>query len=98
MTYTVTQEIKSQAKVFKSIYAFDFLFIVIYLMVSYMLSTIVASPLKAPYYIFSICMVVFLTLPSAFNQKRRNYQTIILLLKRETVVYKPVVIRKERVS
>ena len=26
MTYTVTQEIKSQAKVFKSIYAFDLLY------------------------------------------------------------------------
>ena len=41
-------------------------------------------------------MAIFLTLPSPFNKKRRNYQSIFILLKRDNIVYKPIVVNYHR--
>lgn len=90
MSYIVSKEIKSETRVSKNIYAFDFLFIVMYMLVAFMLSEMVVDQLEIGFYIFSFIMAIFLTMPSAFNKKRRNYQTIILLLKRDTYVYRPI--------
>lgn len=90
MRYTVTQEIKSETKVGKVIYVFDFFFIVIWIMVSYMLAYMVADELHVPFYIFSVIMAIILTMPSFANKKRRNYQSILLLVKKDRSVYKPV--------
>ena len=90
MRYIVTQEIKSETKVGKVIYVFDFLFIVVYIMVSYLLSYVVADELHVPFYIFSVIMAIILTMPSFANKKRRNYQSILLLVKKDRTIYKPV--------
>lgn len=90
MRYIVTQEIKSETKVGKVIYVFDFFFLVVWIMVSYMLAYMVADELHVPFYIFSVIMAIILTMPSFSNKKRRNYQSILLLIKKDRAVYKPV--------
>ncbi len=89
--YTISKEIKSETRVGRSIYARDFLFLIIYLLMSYVLANFVSSRLYVPYAIFSVAMAIFLTLPSSWNRKRRNWQSVILLLRRDGEVYHPVV-------
>lgn len=90
MRYRPAKEIKSQTKVIWKIYVFDFIFFVIYIYISFILSSMVHSKLKILYYVFSSLMAIFLTLPSRYNKKRRNYQSIFLLLKHDTNVYRPI--------
>ena len=88
--YTITQEIKSETKIQWGIYAFDFFFLIIYAIVTYMLSKVVHEALVVPFFLFSAAMGIFLTMPSMFNKKRRNYQSIIIYLKKDVAVYRPV--------
>lgn len=88
--YLNPQEIKSETRVALGIYAFDFFFLLFYAIFTYMLRNMVHNAIRIPYYIFSVCMAIFLTMPSTFNRKRRNYQSLIIMLKRDFAVYRPV--------
>lgn len=88
--YTITQEIKSETRVGAGLYAFDFFFLLVYGIVTYILANIVHDALVIPFYIFSLLMAIFLTMPSIFNRKRRNYQTIIIYLRKDNDVFRPV--------
>lgn len=88
--YTITREIRSETKVGLGIYAFDFFFLIIYAMVTFILRYMVHEALYVPFLIFSLLMAIFLTLPSAYNRKRRHYQSIIILLKKDYCVFRPV--------
>lgn len=90
MKYLITEEIESPSKVTKHIEAFDFFFIIIYVGVSFALMGGVYSALKPFYMIFSLAVAVFLTSKSAFNKKRRNYESLILLLKKDYEIYRPL--------
>ena len=94
-SWRVTEEIKSQTKVFMGLYIFNFFFLIVYIGLTYLLRNFVHQDLRIAYYIFSAIMAIFLTLPSPFNKKRRNYQSIFILLKRDNIVYKPIVIKGE---
>lgn len=88
--YIVSHEIKSEAKVAGSFYAFDLFFLLIYIGVSIAFGSLVYENLKWIYYIFSFIMAFSLTLPSKFNVKRRNYQSLIILFKKDDMTYRPV--------
>ena len=90
MRYVVAQEIKSETKVGKSIYLFDLFYIIIFMTVSFVFGDAVHEMLKIPYYIFSGVCAVFLTSKSLMNRKRRNFESIILFLRRDKNVYLPV--------
>lgn len=90
MKHIVTKEIRSESKVGLGLYGFDFFFLLIYAIATYMLADLVHPTLKIPFFIFSAIISIFLTLPSPFNKKRRNYQTLFILLKIDTNVYRPV--------
>ncbi|MGL4484969.1 MAG: DUF5592 family protein [Anaerovoracaceae bacterium] len=89
MKYIVTEDITSPNKVAGPVTVFDFFFVGVYMGVSFVLLSGVHSSLKIPFLIFSLLMAIFLTSRSYFNKKRRNYESLILLLKNETEVYRP---------
>ena len=92
MSYKVTKEVKSESKVGLWLYAFDFFFLLIYIAITYMLRNSVHEKLRIFYYFFSLAFAIFFTLPSVFNKKRRNYQTIYFYFekaKKDDKVYKP---------
>lgn len=96
--YITTKEIKASAKIKWFIYASDFLFILVYMVFTYMLQSRVSKTLQIPFWIFSIISAILLTLPSPYNAKRRIYQSIILYLKKDYQVYSPVTGKDEKVE
>lgn len=93
MKYTTTTEIKSESKISKWIYAFDFFFLIIYAVFTYMLQTMVSSKLRPVFWIFSIIVAISLTIPSPYNYRRRMYKSVILYLKRDQECYRPIRIK-----
>lgn len=90
MEYTITKEIESQTKVHGKIYAYDFIFLVIYGIMTFLFKSLVNEHLRILYYLFSATMAIILTSPSSFNRQRRNYQSFLIYLKRSDVLYRPV--------
>lgn len=91
MKYVVVQDIKSETKVGKNIFLYDFFFLLVYGAVSMMLSNLVHSSLHIPFYIFSAVCAIFLTMKSTWNKKRRNWESLMLYLRRDREVYRPVI-------
>lgn len=85
--FMALDETKSQTKVHGNIYLFDFFFILIYFAVSGVLGTAVSDTIRVPYYIFSILTALWLTSRSKSNKRRRNYEALILFLRRDKNVY-----------
>lgn len=90
MKYLVSQEIKSETKVGKHVYVFDLFFVLFYSSVSLVLANAVHTTFRIPFLIFSIAMAFFFTLKSYQNKKRRNYESLLIHLRRDTEVYHPV--------
>lgn len=95
-SYLITQEIKSPAKVGLWIYASDFFFLMFYIFLTWTIKDRVVPELRVLFYIFSGFVGIYLTLPSIFNRKRRNYQSAILLVKKDSDVYKPVMAKDKK--
>lgn len=91
MRFIVVQDIKAETKVGKSIFLFDFFFLLVYGAVTMMLSNMVHSSLQIPFYIFSAICAIFLTMKSSWNKKRRNWESLFLFLRKDTEVYHPVI-------
>lgn len=51
-SWRVTEEIKSQTKVFMGLYIFDFFFLIVYIGLTYLLRNLVHQDLRIAYYIF----------------------------------------------
>ncbi len=90
MRYLVTQEIKSSARVGRSLYVQDFFFLIVYAGLTALLASLVNGRLLIPYWIFSSIMGFSLTAGSWKNKKRRNLQSILLLLRKDRSVYRPI--------
>ncbi len=90
MEYTAVNEIKTETKVYKGIYLFDFFFIIIYMMITWMVKDFVSSNLQVLFIVFSAICALYLTSKSATNKNRRKYQAIVLFLKHDRAVYRPV--------
>lgn len=90
MKYLITEEIESPSRVFKNVEVIDFFFVVGYMCVAFALRHLVHPTLRIPYMIFSLLFCIFLTCRSLWNRKRRNYETLFLMLKHNTGVYRAV--------
>lgn len=90
MKYLVAQEIKSETKMGKSIYLFDFFFLIFYMSVSLVLANLVHPSYKVVFLIYSFIMALTLTSKSFYNKKRRNYESIAIMFRRDMNVYYPV--------
>lgn len=93
MRYIVTKNIETPNKVVKHIMVFDFLFVLTYMGIVFALKNLVHPSLRIVFFIFSFLMAVFLTAKSVFNKERRNYESIIMMLQRDTNVYKSYIER-----
>lgn len=85
--FMALDETKSETKVHGNIYLFDFFFILIYFGISGMLGSVVSGTLRIPFYIYSVCCAMWLTARSHSNKRRRNYEALILFLRRDRTVY-----------
>ena len=85
--FMALDETKSETKVHGNIYLFDFFFILIYFGISGMLGSVVSGTLSIPFYIYSVCCAMWLTARSNSNKRRRNYEALILFLRRDRTVY-----------
>lgn len=95
MKYIVAKEIKSETKVYKNLYLFDLFFVIIYFAVSFVLGEAVHEKLRMAFYIFSIFWALFLTAKSRTNRRRRNFESIILFLRRDKEIYYPILNRSK---
>lgn len=95
MSYIVTQNIESPNKVAKYLYVFDFFFLIAYMGVTFALASLVHSKLHIIYYIFSFLMAIFLTSKSTYNKGRRNYESILLMLQKDILIYKPYISKEK---
>ncbi|MCI9565633.1 MAG: hypothetical protein HFG30_06455 [Eubacterium sp.] len=86
--FMALDETKSETKVHKNIYLFDFFFILIYFTVSAILGNGVSGALRIPYYIYSVICAFWLTSKSQTNERRRNYEAMILFLRKDRTVYR----------
>lgn len=90
MQHVVVQDIKSETKVGKSIYLFDFFFLLTYGAVTFLFGNVVHSILRVPFYIFSGSCAIFLTMKSSWNKKRRNWESLFLYLRKDRNIYYPL--------
>lgn len=90
MEYSIANEIKSQTRVVGNIYAYDFIFLVLYAIGTFFFKNLVNKHLLIPYSIFSASIAIFLTSSSGLNPLRRNYQSIIIYLQRSAALYRPI--------
>lgn len=90
MRYIVAKEVKSETKVYKNLYLFDLFFVVIYFAVSMVMGNAVHEKVRFAFYVYSVFCALFLTAKSRTNRKRRNYESIILFLRRDKEIYYPV--------
>lgn len=86
--FMALDETKSETKVHKNIYLFDFFFILIYFTVSAILGSGVSGALRIPYYIYSVICAFWLTAKSSTNKRRRNYEAVILFIRKDRTVYR----------
>lgn len=94
--FIAMDETKSETKVTGNIYLYDLFFILIYFTVTAMLGTVVSSVLRISYYVFNVVCALWLTMKSHSNKQRRNYQSIVLFLRRDYKVYKDIVVEDDR--
>lgn len=90
MRYVIPHEIKSETRVAKNIYLFDFFFLIVYGGITALFANAVTASFLVMYWIFSILMGLLLISGSKANKKRRFYQSIIIYLKKDRYVYRPI--------
>lgn len=86
--HTVTQEIKSETKIWKNLYLQDFIFVAAGVMLTLILRESVHEKLKIAFVIFSLVVCLILTFPSRTNPGRRNWQAFVLNLQNKQHVYR----------
>ncbi|MCI0936781.1 DUF5592 family protein [Clostridioides difficile] len=85
--YYIPEEIRSETKIFKSLYLSDLIFLAVILLLAWIMRSLVYSPLVIPYYIFTTVSTLFLLAKSSDNPGSRNYKTIYFLLTKSRHIY-----------
>ena len=93
--YVVEQELKSGTMLNSWLFLFDFVFIIVYFGFFAMLRGLVHPVFEIPYHIFNVVVAFILTKQSPFNRGKRIYQTVWFALKREKIIYRPVIAKRE---
>lgn len=94
MRHIVAREIKSEAQLWWIINIKDFFFFIFYGIFGWLLSFFIASKLHLLFAIFHISMMIFLILPSLYNTRRKNWQSLAIALRIDKSIYQPC-FRKE---
>lgn len=79
-TVNIPKEINTKIKIYKSIYLFDLVIIIIGILVINLLKSVVSSKIDIFYYTTTIGMLFFMLSPSP-NKKRKNYEFTIQIIK-----------------
>lgn len=95
MKYIVPQELKSESKLWKSLYITDLFITIGYVLVLNIFSVFVPDELSIAYFIFNLIVAFILTRKSPYNPKKRIYQTIYYFLLKEKYIYKPIAIKRK---
>ena len=94
MDFEMVQELRSGTKVFKWLYLFDLMFIGCYFAIMFMfVEHVHPALLYMPYlppFIINIIVALIFTARSPFNPKKRIFQTILFIAKKDTYVYHPI--------
>lgn len=86
----LAKEVNSKTKVFKFVSVTDFFIIITYLAIIAILKGYVSDVLSVPYWIFSVVMAIIMTCPSPTNKKRKIWQSLFLMIKKDVTTFKPV--------
>lgn len=97
-TYGVAKEVKSETKISRYVFLFDFFFVTIYLAVSFIVGNAVHEKLQTAFYVMSLVWAFFLTFKSRTNRGRRNIESIIIFLQRDKEIYHPEINISKRMS
>ena len=96
MAKTVTTtKIESDNRVFGSYDAWDFLFMIVVVMISYGFKINVHPKLRMPFIIFNFLIALFLTSKSGYNKKRKNYESLYFLINKDLTTYRPFFAREK---
>lgn len=87
MAYLVIKELKAPTKVSKSLFLFDFIFIVLYLGVSIMFRGLVYESLQIPFFVYSAVIATCLVSHSKSNPGKRFYESLIIWQKKIPHIY-----------
>ncbi|MDD6216918.1 MAG: DUF5592 family protein [Roseburia sp.] len=88
--YSSTEEISSEAHVASWIFAKDLIFMAVYMVISYAISSTLPEKFFVPFMIYSAVCAVGLTIPSPFNNKRRLRTSLLIFLMKDTKVHRPI--------
>lgn len=88
MRYIVTQELRTESKLYKGLTMFDFGFIFVGILIIKFLDGMVYSGIMPAYYIFNIIMTLFLIARSPFNPGKRMFFSLYAFLIKDRFVYK----------
>lgn len=73
-----------------------FLFIMIYVQLSYGLRLYVHPSLRIPFFVFTFIVAFFLTSKSSMNKRRKNYESLYFLITADLAVYRPFLEKEEK--
>lgn len=91
MQYTMIEELHTPAKVYKSIYAFDLIFIIFFSMGLFFLGQDrVHQHLTFVYMAFNVLVAFILTWHSPFNPQKRIFQSLFYAVRKDRAAYQPV--------
>lgn len=90
MEFEMVQELRSGIKVLKWLYLYDLGFIFIYCMIMTMFADRVHPMLTIPFHIFNVIIGLIFTARSPFNPKKRIWQSLLYVAKKDTNVYHPI--------
>ena len=82
LMYIMLKELETPFKINKFIYATDLFFLAGFAGLGAVLQGLVFSKLQVVFFIFNLLVGCFLTAPSFANPKKRNFQSLFLLLRR----------------
>lgn len=90
MRYKMINELKAQTKVFKFIYLFDVIFLVIWVAAGLMIKNTVYTDLQTAFLIVHIIFGLVLRASSPYNKQKRIFQGISFFITKDRNVYKPI--------
>ena len=85
----LTESIKTHSKFNNYFNSKDIIFVIIYMGISFSLSSLVHPSFRVYFMIFSLIVSVFLRWKSRLNPKRKNLESIYFLLMKDNTTYIP---------
>lgn len=96
--FIMLKELDAQFKISKHIYAIDLFILFGFAGAGVLLKDVVFGNLQVVFMIFNFFVGIFMTAPSFANPQKRNFQSLIILLRRtqNKRVYKPIPVEYSR--